>query len=108
MVRFNAEYRQRSAAQLEFGDLINRIFAVGRKHGVRPVTDMTLMMVGLITAEGIGKMLDPDVNSFQEVSNYLIPVLARRNMLSDSVIQAAAAMNERALLAGSAESAAAI
>lgn len=99
MVRFNDEYRQRSAAQLEFGDLINRIFAVGRKHGVRPVTDMTLMMVGLITAEGIGKMLDPDVNSFQEVSNYLIPVLARRNMLSDTVMQAAAAMNARALQA---------
>ncbi len=102
MTRFNEEYRQRSAAQLEFGDLINRIFAVGRKHSVRPVPDMTLMMVGLITAEGIGKMLDPDVNSFQEVSNYLLPVLARRNMLSDTLLQAASAMSERAL-GGSAE-----
>ena len=108
MVRFNEEYRQRSAAQLEFGDLINRIFSVGRKHGVRPVPDMTLMMVGLITAEGIGKMLDPDVNSFQEVSNYLIPVLARRNMLSDSLMQAAAAMSERTMQVAALEPSAAV
>jgi hypothetical protein len=47
---------------------------------------MTLMMVGLVTAEGIGKQLAPDVNSFQEVTNYLIPVLARRGMLSDETI----------------------
>jgi len=32
--------------------------------------------VGVVTAEGIGKFLDPEVNSFQEVSNFLIPVLA--------------------------------
>ncbi|UJR82576.1 ABC1 kinase family protein [Sandaracinus amylolyticus] len=94
---FNAEWRTRSTRELEFGQLIDKIFAVGRKHGVRPVPDMTLMMVGLVTAEGIGKQLDPDVNSFQEVANYLVPVLARRNMLSPSLMEAAAKMSERML-----------
>jgi predicted unusual protein kinase regulating ubiquinone biosynthesis (AarF/ABC1/UbiB family) len=72
---------------------------VGRRHGVRPVPDMTLMMVGLVTAEGIGKQLDPDVNSFQEVSNYLIPVLARRNMLDEKTLAAAARQAQRTLVA---------
>jgi len=58
---------------------------------------MTLMMVGLVTAEGIGKQLAPDVNSFQEVTNYLIPVLARRGMLSDETI---ARLAESALASG--------
>ena len=94
---FSNEFRAMSAKQLEFRKLIDHIFDVGRRHGVRPIPDMTLMMVGLITAEGIGKQLDPDVNSFQEVSNYLIPVLARRNMLDDKTLAAAARLAQRTL-----------
>lgn len=96
---FSNEFRAMSAKQLEFRKLIDHIFDVGRRHGVRPIPDMTLMMVGLITAEGIGKQLDPDVNSFQEVSNYLIPVLARRNMLDDKTLAAAARLAQRTLAA---------
>lgn len=96
---FSSEFRAMSAKDLEFRKLIDHIFDVGRRHGVRPVPDMTLMMVGLITAEGIGKQLDPDVNSFQEVSNYLIPVLARRNMLDEKTLAAAARQAQRTLAA---------
>lgn len=95
--RFHTDFRSRSARELEFGQLIDSVFATGRKHGIRPIADMTLMMVALVTAEGIGKMLDPDVNSFQEVSNYLLPVLARRNMLTPKLMEAAAAMSARLL-----------
>jgi len=95
VARFNAEWRQRSTRDLEFGALIDEIFSIARRHGVRPVPEMTLMMVGLVTAEGIGKQLEPDVNSFQEVANYLLPVLARRDMLSPSVLAAAAALGAR-------------
>lgn len=93
--RFSATFRGMSTRELEFGKLIEEIFAVGRKHGLHPVPEMTLMMVGLVTAEGIGKQLEPEINSFQEVANYLVPILARRNMLSGTVMQAAAAMSER-------------
>lgn len=92
---FSKEFRAMSAKELEFRKLIDHIFDVGRRHGVRPIPDMTLMMVGLITAEGIGKQLDPDANSFQEVSNYLIPVLARRNMLDEKTLAAAARLAVR-------------
>lgn len=99
---FNEEWRTRSTRELEFGQLIDKVFETGRKHGVRPVPEMTLMMVGLVTAEGIGKQLEPEVNSFQEVANYLVPVLARRNMLSPAVMEAAARMSERMLAEDSA------
>jgi ubiquinone biosynthesis protein len=92
---FSAEWRSLSAAQLEIGNLIQKVFDVGRKHGVRPRPEMTLMMVGVVTAEGIGKYLDPEVNSFQEISNFLLPVLARRGMLTDDVMRAAAEASAR-------------
>ena len=92
---FADEFRSKSTKELEFGDLIDRVFATGRKHGVRPQPEMTLMMVGLVTAEGIGKQLDPEANSFQEVANYLIPVLIRRNMMTPTVMAAAEAMAAR-------------
>lgn len=87
MVRFASAFRAMGAKDLEFRVLIDEVFATGRKHGVRPRPEMTLMMVGLVTAEGIGKQLAPDVNSFQEVTNYLIPVLARRGMLTDETME---------------------
>lgn len=87
IAEFAREFRAMSAKDLEFRVLIDRVFATGRKHGVRPRAEMTLMMVGLVTAEGIGKQLAPDVNSFQEVTNYLIPVLARRGMLTDEAME---------------------
>ena len=81
IARFHGQFRKMSARDLEFGTLIDEIFSVGRKHGVRPVTEMTLMMVGLVTAEGIGKQLEPTSDSFGEVARYLMPILARRGML---------------------------
>jgi predicted unusual protein kinase regulating ubiquinone biosynthesis (AarF/ABC1/UbiB family) len=55
------------------------MFAIGRKHRVRPVTDMMLVFVALITAQGIGKMLEPEHNVFTTMAKHLIPILTRRN-----------------------------
>ena len=55
------------------------MFAIGRKHHVRPVTDMMLVFVALITAQGIGKMLEPEHNVFGAVAQFLIPILMKRN-----------------------------
>lgn len=87
---FAEAYRAKSAAELEIGDLINEVFRIGREHGVRPVPDMTLIMVGVVTAEGIGKQLDPGSNSFGEVATHLLPILARRGMLTPELMAAAA------------------
>ncbi len=76
---FATRFRSKQVHELEYGELVGEMFAIGRRHRVRPVTDMTLIFVGLITAQGIGKMLDPDRNVFADLAAYLVPVLMRRN-----------------------------
>ncbi|MBA3452310.1 MAG: hypothetical protein H0T42_04345, partial [Deltaproteobacteria bacterium] len=55
------------------------MFAIGRKYRVHPVTDMMLVFVALITAQGIGKMLEPSHNVFGAVAQFLMPILMKRN-----------------------------
>ncbi len=76
---FATRFRAQDIGQLDYGNLINDMFALGRRYNVRPVTDMTMVFVGLITSQGIGKLLEPDVNVFNELARYLMPVLMRRN-----------------------------
>ncbi|HEU0032786.1 MAG TPA: AarF/UbiB family protein [Kofleriaceae bacterium] len=76
---FASKFRAQDTAKLEYGELISEMFAIGRKYRVRPVTDMMLVFVALITAQGIGKMLEPDHNVFGAVAQYLIPILMKRN-----------------------------
>ena len=76
---FAAKFRSKDVANLEYGELIGEMFAIGRKHRVRPVTDMMLVFVALITAQGIGKMLEPEHNTFGSVATFLIPILMKRN-----------------------------
>jgi ubiquinone biosynthesis protein len=76
---FAKKFRAQDVSKLEYGDLIGEMFAIGRKHRVRPVTDMMLVFVALITAQGIGKMLEPEHNVFGAVAAYLFPILMRRN-----------------------------
>ena len=40
---------------------------------------MMLVFVALITAQGIGKMLEPEHNVFGAVAQFLIPILMKRN-----------------------------
>jgi len=79
VTEFAAKFRAQDTAKLEYGELIGEMFAIGRKHHVQPVTDMMLVFVALITAQGIGKMLEPDNNIWPEVGRFLIPILMKRN-----------------------------
>jgi ubiquinone biosynthesis protein len=76
---FATKFRSQDTGKLEYGELIGEMFAIGRKHHVRPVTDMMLVFVALITAQGIGKMLEPEHNVFGAVAQYLLPILMKRN-----------------------------
>ena len=78
VTEFSVRFRAQDVAKLEYGELIGEMFVIGRKHKVRPVTDMMLVFVALITAQGIGKMLDPEHNVFAAVAAYLMPILMRR------------------------------
>ena len=75
---FARKFRAQDVAKLEYGELISEMFAIGRKYRVRPVTDMMLVFVALITAQGIGKMLEPAHNVFGAIAQYLIPILMKR------------------------------
>ncbi len=75
---FSQKFRAQDVAKLEYGELIGEMFAIGRKYDVHPVTDMMLVFVALITAQGIGKMLEPEHNVFGAVAQFLIPILMRR------------------------------
>ena len=76
---FAAKFRAKDVGKLEYGELIGDMFAIGRKYRVHPVTDMMLVFVALITAQGIGKMLEPEHNVFAAIAHYLIPILVKRN-----------------------------
>ncbi len=76
---FSVKFRGKDVAKLEYGELIGEMFAIGRKYHVHPVTDMMLVFVALITAQGIGKMLEPDHNVFGAVAQFLMPILMKRN-----------------------------
>lgn len=76
---FALKFRAKDVAKLEYGELIGEMFAIGRKYRVHPVTDMMLVFVALITAQGIGKMLEPEHNVFGAVAAFLMPILMKRN-----------------------------
>ena len=76
---FALKFRSKDMAKLEYGELIGEMFAIGRKYRVHPVTDMMLVFVALITAQGIGKMLEPEHNVFGAVAAFLMPILMKRN-----------------------------
>jgi ubiquinone biosynthesis protein len=73
-------FRQLTAGELELGQLMNDIFALGRTYRVRPIPDMALVIVGIVTAEGIGKQLHPGNNLFEATANFLMPILMQRGL----------------------------
>src|SRR5215471_10738635 len=74
---FAKSFRGKTAKEIEVKELIDKAFAVGRKHGLRPMTEMTLIMVAVVTCEGVGKQLDPQSDSLTRIAEYLMPILAR-------------------------------
>ncbi len=76
---FASKFRAKDVGKLEYGELITEMLAIGRRYHVHPLTDMMLVFVALITAQGIGKMLEPEHNVFTTIAQHLIPILVARN-----------------------------
>jgi ubiquinone biosynthesis protein len=76
---FATKFRAKDTGKLEYGELISEMFAIGRRHHVHPIPDMTLVFVALITVQGISKMLEPAHNIFSTLAQHLIPILMKRN-----------------------------
>ncbi len=75
---FIQKFRSQNVAELEMGEFANQIFALARKHRVRPITEMTLVLAGVVTSEGLAKILNPTANSWQEIAAFLMPLLAQQ------------------------------
>lgn len=76
----SVQFRDQTNADLQWGSFINELFIASRRHGVRPIPELALVMVGVITAEGIGKMLSPGANSFDEMARFLMPIIAKKGL----------------------------
>jgi len=74
---FGQTFRKQDVAQLDYGEMTGAILAIGRRYHVHPIPELSLVIVGTVTVQGIGKMLAPEINDFQEMSKFLIPVLMK-------------------------------
>ena len=63
---------------MELGAFIRDIFEGSFKHRIRIPYDYALMCKALITMEGVGKRLDPEINIFQESHPYLAEIFKKR------------------------------
>jgi predicted unusual protein kinase regulating ubiquinone biosynthesis (AarF/ABC1/UbiB family) len=73
-----ARFQHRTAAELETSNFSNDMFAVFRKYHIRPLPEITLVLVGSLTSEGIGKMLEPARKQFQDIASYIVGVMLRK------------------------------
>ena len=73
--------RETPTSELEWGAFIADVLTLTRKHRIRPLPELVMVMVGVVTTEGIGKQINPDANTFGDIAQFLLPILARRNML---------------------------
>jgi ubiquinone biosynthesis protein len=74
---FLARFRGRNTKELELGVMFNELYALARRYRVRPLPEIVLIMVGIVTAEGIGKQLHPENNLFESLGHFMLPIMAR-------------------------------
>lgn len=74
-------FRSQPNDKLEWGAFISDVLAMARHYAIRPIPELALVMVGLLTAEGIGKLLDPQRNTFNDIAAYVAPIAMRRGLV---------------------------
>ncbi len=70
--------RGASLADINIGELAGAAIEAGRKHRIVIPTDITMLLKGLGTIEGIGKQLDPELDIVTEVRPYVMEIISRR------------------------------
>jgi ubiquinone biosynthesis protein len=72
---FVSRLRARPILELELGAIIRDLFALAHKHAIRPVPEMIIVMLGMVTNEGMAKRLDPTADMLVELARFLGPRL---------------------------------
>ncbi|MEW6270357.1 MAG: AarF/UbiB family protein [Thermodesulfobacteriota bacterium] len=75
MVAFVDNVRRRGLANLQVTGEIGRIFDILRRHRIQARSHMTMVNVAMMTAEGLGKRLAPDLSLTDEALPYLAEAL---------------------------------
>jgi ubiquinone biosynthesis protein len=75
-------FRGKAFADVEMGDVMNDLFAMARRHRVRPPAELALVLVAIVTSEGIGKQLNASTDVFSDVAMFLAPILAAQKQVS--------------------------
>jgi ubiquinone biosynthesis protein len=88
---FGQHFRAQDVSKLDYGEMIGEILAIGRRYHVHPVPQLALVIVGMVTVQGIAKMLAPEVNDFQEMSKFLVPLLMKQGQKLPDTAEARAA-----------------
>jgi ubiquinone biosynthesis protein len=88
---FGRKFRVMDVSKLDYGEMVGAILAIGRNYHVHPVPELALLIVGMVTVQGIAKMLAPDVNDFQEMSKFLLPLLMKMGQKVPDTAEARAA-----------------
>jgi ubiquinone biosynthesis protein len=68
---FISRLRASTMATLELATVIGDLFDLARKHRIRPLPEMTLVLLGMVTNEGVAKQLDPAANGLVAIATYL-------------------------------------
>lgn len=79
---FVADLRSRSMAEMEVSSVVNKLFTLARKHHIQPMPELSLVLLGMVTIEGIAKRLDPAANTMTEIAKFLGPRIARGRRLA--------------------------
>ena len=97
LAQFFAKFRVQEMATLDYTEMTNEIMALGRRYHVRPVPELSLLLVGVVTVQGIGKMLMPEANDFEAMPAFLVPLLLKAG--KPVPVSAEAQRAQKALLA---------
>jgi ubiquinone biosynthesis protein len=82
MTNMLTHFRAQNAGQLEIGGMFNDLYALARRYQIRPMPEIVLVMVGVVTAEGIGKQLNPQGNLFKSLTEFLLPLIAKKGLMA--------------------------
>jgi predicted unusual protein kinase regulating ubiquinone biosynthesis (AarF/ABC1/UbiB family) len=84
--KLTSSFRGKPMEEIELGKIIGDMFAIGRKHGIRPRAEMALLMVAGVTSEGVAKMINPKADSFGDIAAFLMPIIAARGLTTPSLL----------------------
>ena len=75
MVAFVDNVRRQGMANLQVTAEIGRIFDILRRHRIQARSHMTMVNLAMMTAEGLGKRLAPELSLTDEALPYLAEAL---------------------------------